>query len=65
LQAGNQICSSHDDKEAFPFHHFSTHFGQPTPPGQSLRWDSLGLPNCDLRHLEDEFTEEEVRVDGW
>jgi hypothetical protein len=62
LQNGNQTLSSHGDKETLLFQHYITHFGQPAPREQTLRWDSLGLPSCDLRQLEEEFTEEEVRM---
>lgn len=62
LQANDQVCSTHEQKEGLLFNYFSSHFGRPAPRIQTFNWELLGLPSCDLRHLEDVFTEEEVRL---
>lgn len=43
------------------FHHFSTHFGRPAPRKFTLfNSEEIDLGRRGLRHLEDDFTEEEV-----
>jgi hypothetical protein len=44
-----------------PLNHFSSHFGRPPPRVASLNWEALGLQQHNLAHLEEAFTEEEVK----
>jgi hypothetical protein len=55
------MCYSQQAKEQVVFNHFSKHFG---PTGQrsiTFDWNELHLGRRELSHLEEEFTEEELR----
>jgi hypothetical protein len=42
------------------FDHFSSHFGAKEQRECTLNWDKLGMTRHDLRHLEEDFSVEEV-----
>lgn len=50
------------EKEKGFFDHFSQHFGQPGHRDNTINWHELGMVRHDLAHLEDPFSEEEVRA---
>jgi hypothetical protein len=62
IKSGHATFFSHEEKAEVIFDHFSSHFGQPAIRIASLNWEELGLQRHDLSHLEEEFTEEEVKT---
>lgn len=61
INSGEGTCFSHEDKAAAIFNHFSSHFGRLLPRVASLNWEALGLQLHNLAHLEEAFTEEDVK----
>ena len=62
IHVGTEIFSSHESKTDAIFNHYSSLFGHPPERTTSLNWEAIGLQHHDLAHLEDEFTEEEIKV---
>ena len=62
IHVGTEIFSSHESKADAIFNHYSSLFGHPPERTTSLNWEAIGLQHHDLAHLEDEFTEEEIKA---
>jgi hypothetical protein len=62
LQLEDGVAYSHEDKARALHQHYSSHFGTPEPRSATLNWDELGIAMRDLSHLEEPFSEEEVRA---
>lgn len=53
---------THQDKEKAIYDHFSSVFGEPEERNITLDWDRIGMQRHNLQHLEENFTEEEVKA---
>lgn len=57
-----ELCTRMIKKENCVFQHFSNRLGMQQNREVSVDWDVIQLPSRELQHLEEEFTEEEVRA---
>lgn len=62
LQTAQGTCFWHEAEAASLFEHYSNHFGTPGQRDHTLNWEQLWIATHDLAHLEDNFTEEELRA---
>jgi hypothetical protein len=62
LTVQNRTYTSHQDKAAQLFNHFSSIFGTKTDRTTAINWDHLQIQRHNLSHLDDHISEEEVRV---
>ena len=54
--------NSHDEKASCVFQHFTSRIGMQQGRDVTVDWDLIKLRRSDLQHLEEEFTEEEVKA---
>ena len=54
--------NTHDEKASCVFQHFTSRIGMQQGRDVTVDWDLIKLRRSDLQHLEEEFTEEEVKA---
>lgn len=52
---------THEDKASAVFQHFNSRIGQQVTREFTLDWTQINLPRCELQHLEEEFTQQELK----
>ena len=62
LHAGGRILTPLEDKKQEVLKHFKANIGTASPRTCSLNWAELGIEPMQLEHLDDSFTEEEIRA---
>ena len=53
---------THEEKADFVFQHFASRIGSHNSREVTLDWGQLHLPSFDLQHLEEVFSEDELKV---
>jgi hypothetical protein len=53
---------THEEKANCVYQHFASRIGSHNSREVTLDWDHLQLPSFDLQHLEEEFSEDEVKA---
>nr|XP_020151653.1 uncharacterized protein LOC109736842 [Aegilops tauschii subsp. strangulata] len=53
--------NDHNEKAAILLDHFKNILVTATPPTSNLNWDCLGIQRANLQHLEEQFTDDEIK----